>query len=103
MVTVTWTKRSLIDLEDIAEYISKDSIKYAKITIKSIIREVTVLDRNPLVGRIIPEFNDKNFRELIKGNYRIIYFYGEQKVNILTVHHSARDLKKRGILSFDNE
>lgn len=38
MVEIIWTKRSLIDLKVIAEYISKDSIKYAKITIEGIIK-----------------------------------------------------------------
>ncbi len=103
MVKIIWAKRSLIDIEDIAEYISKDSIKYAKITIEGIIKEAARLEENPLIGRIVPEINDEKFRELIKGNYRIIYQHDEQKVNILTVHHSARDLRKRGILPLDNE
>lgn len=34
MIKVVWTERSLIDLDDIAEYIAKDSPKYAKITLK---------------------------------------------------------------------
>ena len=50
MVKVIWTKRSLIDLEDIAEYISKNSIKYAKVTIEAIIMEANRLESNPLIG-----------------------------------------------------
>lgn len=103
MVKIIWAKRSLIDLEDIAEYVSKDSIKYAKITIEGIIKEAARLEDNPLIGRIVPEVNDEKFRELIKGNYRIIYQHDEQKINILTIHHSAIDLRKRGILPLDNE
>lgn len=101
MVKVIWTRRSLIDLEDIADYISKDSVKFAKITVDGLFREALRLEDNPLIGRIVPEVNNEKFRELIKGNYRIIYFYDDNKVNILTIHHSSRDLKKRGLLPIE--
>jgi len=98
MVKIIWTKRSLIDLKDIADYIATDSAKFAKITINGLIQEAIRLEKNPLIGRIVPEVNDEKYRELIKGNYRIIYNYDDNKVNILTVHHSSRDLRKRGFL-----
>ena len=98
MVKVVWTERSLIDLEDIAEFISKDSPKYSKITIEKLLAEAQKIESNPFMGRIVPETGLKNIRELIKGNYRIIYHIDKQKAEILTIHHSARDLKKRGFL-----
>ena len=97
MVKIIWTKRSLTDLEDIAEYIAKDSVKYAKLTIEKIINQTSILEKQPLIGRIVPEFNDKKIRELIIGNYRIIYEHEKSYVNILTVHHSKRDLRKRNL------
>lgn len=99
MVRIIWTRRSLTDLEDIADYIAKDSKKFAKITIEGLIKEAHRLETNPQIGRIVPEVNDEKFRELIKGNYRIIYNHDEFKVNILTVHHSSRDLRKSGLLT----
>lgn len=101
MAKIIWTNRSLTDLEDIADYIAKDSVKFAKLTIDHIIQEAVKLENNPLIGRIVPEINNKKFRELILGNYRIIYHYDDEKVNILTVHHSSRDLRKRGFLPTD--
>jgi toxin ParE1/3/4 len=101
MVKIIWSKRALMDLEDIAEYIAKDSIKYANITVTRIIQDAERLKDNPLVGRIVPEVNDEKYRELIKGNYRTIYTFDERKVSVLTVHHSSRDLKKRGFLPID--
>ncbi len=56
MVKIIWTKRSLTDLEDIAEYIAKDSVKYAKLTIEKIINQTSILEKQPLIGRIVPEF-----------------------------------------------
>ncbi|MCF6269918.1 MAG: type II toxin-antitoxin system RelE/ParE family toxin [Melioribacteraceae bacterium] len=99
MVKIVWTDRSVADLDDIAEYIAKDSIKYASLTIKKIFDQTLILENQPLIGRIVPELNDKKFRELIIGNYRVIYEYDRLSVNILTVHHSKRDLRKRNIVS----
>ena len=51
----------------------------------------------PQTGRIVPEKNEENLRELIEGNYRIIYeIISADQINILTVYHSARDLKFQG-------
>ena len=95
MVKIIWTERALSDVRDIAEFIAKDSEKYAKLTIEKIIDQVSILEKQPYIGRIVPELNDKRIRELIVGYYRIIYENKEFSINILTVHHSKRDLNKR--------
>ena len=95
MVKVVWTQRALYDLEDIADYISKDSVKYASLTLEKLIDTASIIELNPLIGRIVPETNDKNIREIIKGNYRVIYFLSnDQAANILTVFHTARLLTR---------
>lgn len=49
-------------------------------------------------GKIVPEINKENIRELIEGNYRIIYkIVQDNRIDILTIHHSARDLSRRKI------
>jgi len=91
MVKVVWTQRALYDLEDIADYISKDSVKYASLTLEKILDTASLIEVNPLLGRIVPETNDKNIREIIKGNYRVIIFSAaDHAANILTVFHTAR-------------
>lgn len=91
MVKVIWTARSLKDLEEIGDYISKDSSKYAKLTIAKLIETCKLIEHNQLIGRIVPEVKSKNIREIISGNYRIIYQTSAGKyAYILTVHHSSR-------------
>jgi mRNA-degrading endonuclease RelE of RelBE toxin-antitoxin system len=42
---------------------------------------------------MVPEKNSDAIRELIEGNYRIIYqIRSEDRIEILTVHHSAKPL-----------
>jgi toxin ParE1/3/4 len=98
MVKVVWTQRALYDLEDIGDYISKDSIKYAKLTLEKLVDSASIIAINPLSGRIVPESNDKSIREIIKGNYRVIYqIHSDNSVFILTVFHTARLLSEKDL------
>lgn len=93
MAQVNWTDQAINDLINIADFIAKDSVKYAKITIDRIRTSAKQLKTLPYSGRKIPEVNIDSVRELIFGNYRIIYFVASSnKVDILTVHHSAKRL-----------
>lgn len=99
MVQIKWTRLAVDDLKNIFDYISKDSIKYAKIQVIRIKTRTKILKTLPFSGKMVPEYNDERFRELIEGNYRIIYkIVDDSIVDILTVHHSARDLSKRKIV-----
>ena len=74
--------------------ISKDSVRYASITVNKIYNRAQDIIDNPYVGRIVPEINIKHIREVISGNYRIVYkIINEFQVDILRVYHSARLLK----------
>jgi len=51
------------------------------------------------IGKIVEELNDPKVREIIEGNYRIIYrIVSKNELHILLVHHGARDLSKRIIV-----
>ena len=98
MVQIRWTRQSIKDLLYIFEYISIDSKKYAKRRIVRIMARSQILKTNPGAGKLVPELTESDFRELIEGNYGIIYKVLNYKhVDILTVHHTARDLSRRKI------
>lgn len=89
MVEVNWTTQSLVDIENIASFIAKNSEKYAKIQVQRFFERANVLETAPLLGRIVPELNNKTIRELIIGNYRIIYrLVNKKHIDILTIHSS---------------
>ena len=93
MVKINWTSQAKNDLISIAEYIAKDSQKFAKIQIKIIRSRTNQLIKFPNSGRIVPEISDPEIREIIIGNYRLIYrTVSDQQIDILAVHHSARKL-----------
>jgi toxin ParE1/3/4 len=98
MVKINWTPVSLEDLKNIFDYISEDSNRYAQITINKIYLRVSSLKTQPHSGRIVPEFNDENIREIIDGNYRIVHeIISDYQIDILRIFHSARILKKKDI------
>ncbi len=93
MVKLIWTEVAIEDLKSIHNYISKDSKAYADRFIEKIISRVGQLEALPRSGRIVPEYNIETLRELIEGNYRIIYKIEPDSIGIVRVHHSARQLK----------
>lgn len=98
MVQINWTKLALSDLQQIHDYIARDSKKYAKLQVIRIKSQTTVLKKQSSLGRVVPEIGEKSIRELIIGNYRIIYrLVSKERVDILTIHHSARDLSSRKV------
>lgn len=98
MVYINWTLQAKSDLKNIADFIANDSIKYARIHILKIRKLTEILKTHPQIGRIVEELEKPDIRELVYRNYRIIYkIVSEDRVDILTVHHSARDLKGRKI------
>jgi addiction module RelE/StbE family toxin len=91
-VKVFWSEPSISDLKNIKDYIAKDSPYYATIFIEKIISAVEKLDAFPLVGRVVPECNDKCIREVIYQHYRIIYKINHKDIIVLTIVYGGRDL-----------
>ena len=98
MVRINWTFQAKDDLKNIAEYISKDSVRYAKFHVIRLKNRTQILKYHPFIGKILPEINSEKIRELIEGRYRIVYkIVTKRQIDILTVHHTAQDLTRRTI------
>lgn len=93
---IVWAEKALQDLREIHDYISRDSERYAEGQVKRIQDTAERTRGFPKVGRIVPEFPEERWRELLSGNYRIIYRYDEEKeeIRILAVVHGRRLLKR---------
>lgn len=93
MVQVNWTLQANEDLQNIALYISKDSKQYARMQVMRIRNRTKILHTHPHIGRKVAEYDEPNFKELIEGNYRIIYkIINDTTIDIVTIWHSARML-----------
>jgi addiction module RelE/StbE family toxin len=99
MARINWTDQSIANLTNIADFIAKDSVRYARITVSRIRNAVKLLKTYPLSGRMVPEADIEEVREIILGNYRIIYHvFSSEHIDILTVHHSARRLEVENLV-----
>jgi len=98
MVKIVWTDLSVSELKDIYDYISIDSKRYAKNQVERIKSKTLILKTMPEIGRIVPELESSEIRELIEGNYRIVYrIKTRDYIEIITVHHTSRNLYSREI------
>lgn len=95
MVCIIWTEKALEDINGIFEYISRDSEFYARNVVKEIRKKVKSIKLFPKRGRIIPEINDCNYREIFQWKYRIMYKMEDQNIYILSIFHGARDFDNK--------
>ena len=89
---IIWQLEAQEDLIQIYNYISKDSIYYADITIKNIAYSVNDLLIFPYMGRKLPQANNSIVRETPYKSYRIIYEVSKSCIYILRVVHKSRIL-----------
>ncbi|HVC09541.1 MAG TPA: type II toxin-antitoxin system RelE/ParE family toxin [Elusimicrobiota bacterium] len=90
MVEVRWTLQASQDLDSIAEFIAKDSPQYASLFVVDILQAVDRISAFPQSGRIVPELGDPIIREIIMGNYRLVYRCKARLIELLTVYHGSR-------------
>jgi toxin ParE1/3/4 len=90
MAIVKYTKPALQDLKNIHDYIANDSAVNAKRFIQAIKDHVTILNKYPEIGSQIFTNRYNNLRQLLHKSYRIIYYYENDIVTIITIHHQSR-------------
>ncbi len=95
MAKVRWTPQAADDLDAIAEFIGQDSEHYARLFVMDVLQAIERLVDLPRIGRVVPEINDSDIRELVLGSYRIIYRLHTELAEILTVHHGTQLLDPR--------
>jgi toxin ParE1/3/4 len=89
---VAWTTTAAEDLEEIAAYIAEDSPSAASRFVRRTRDAARSLVRLPERGRRVPEAEELDVRELLLGDYRLIYRVESSAISIVTIAHGARDL-----------
>jgi|CXWL01.1.fsa_nt_gi addiction module RelE/StbE family toxin len=90
---IVWSERSVADLSEIREFIAKDSEANAAAFMTRLFEAAERLEFLPDQGRRVPEATDlPNLRELLVGNYRVIYRREAERIEVILVIHGRRDL-----------
>lgn len=90
---IRWSPRAVYNLEEICNYIARDSEHYARLFAKRVISIIKGIPQFPKAGRIVPEYKDENLREKIYQNYRIVYRLKYDVVEIVAICHGAKLLE----------
>jgi toxin ParE1/3/4 len=90
---VEFAPTALFDLEDIAEYIAQDNPIAAEQLVDRLVAAADKVASHPRSGRVVPELEDPKIREVIVGEYRVIYRVEEKRLLVLTVIEGHRRLR----------
>lgn len=82
MTPVIWSPQSLHDLESIRAYIAEDSAAYAELVVRRIVAAVERIHAFPESGRMVPEREAPEIREVIVSPYRVVYRLRPQVVKL---------------------
>ena len=94
MVRIRWSAEADADLQAIHDFIARDSARYARAVCAELVEAVDQLSDFPRSGRMVPELQRDQIRELLRGSYRIAYRVADPTlVEIITVVHGARLLR----------
>ncbi len=96
---IIWSPLAIDRASEIAEYIAQDKPSAAEKWINTVFLKVEQLKSSPEIGRVVPEIRNDQFRELIYGNYRIIYRIEKKQISILTIRHGKQILPIDDILA----
>lgn len=97
MVEIDISVRALEDIDELALYWAGFSEKTARFYISKIYATFELLKTFPKLGKVSPELEYPQVREVFSGPYRIFYhIVSDKKIQIITIHHSALpfDLEK---------
>ena len=95
VLRLNWHDDANNDLNQIYNYIFKDSVQYSIKTVNDIVDLVNYLKILPYMGRKIPEYDDESKRELIYKSYRIMYKFESNRIVIHIILYLERNLSKQ--------
>ena len=89
MIEIRWTDQALGNLLDIKTFIAQDSPAYALAVVGRLYAAVSQLAEFPDSGRMVPERDLPEVRELVRPPYRIVYRRRSTAIEILLVFRSS--------------
>lgn len=92
MTQVIWSPRALFDLDAIEAYIAQDNTTAARRLVAKIVERAKRIEMFPESGGFVEEDESHRYRQVLQGNYRVIYRYEptEGAAYVVTVIHAAR-------------
>jgi len=96
-IKVLWTESALNNLEDIFEYYKyKASLRIARNLVRGLVKSTIQIQNSPNIGKKEELLANRIFeyRYLIVGNYKIIYWLEDNYIKISTVFDCRQNPEK---------
>ena len=88
------TDSAIDDLRELQLYYDEQLVpQVGKRLVTEILDRVETLTSNPDIGRIVPEFDVDNIRELIHKPFRVVYLRESKSIYVIRVWRSERILE----------
>jgi len=93
-VKICLTDYAVSDLREMQVYYEEQLVpQVGNRLAREILARIETLSDNPDIGRIVPEFNTDNIRELIHKPFRVVYLRESSSISIIRVWRSERILE----------
>ena len=89
MAQLLWTNNAHQQLDSIRTYIESNNSYFAERYINRMLRRIELLKSFPESGELQPQYRGSNVRQVVFGNYRIIFQSTTTVVRILAIQHAA--------------
>ena len=98
MVQIRWSRRVIAEIHEAREYLQPYSVAFAERFTDAIFAQGTLLEQQPLLGRVVPEAERQDIRELLFKKHRLVYqVVSTSEILILTLHPMLRPLMPESI------
>lgn len=88
---ISFAKSAIEDLESIKCYYQDQGAAHiGEEFVGAIVERIETLASHPDIGRMVPEFEDEQFRELIHPPFRVVYLRESDSIKIIRVWRSER-------------
>ena len=87
---IFWTDAALNQLEAIRDYLAQTSPKYSQRITERLVNRSEQIAAFPRSGRMVPEYEIDEVRQVIEESYRIIYLIKEDQIEVLAIIHTSR-------------
>jgi plasmid stabilization system protein ParE len=90
-IEISFADSAVGDFEEVLEYYKKAKIPHVgERLVAQIIKDIELLGQQPEMGRVVPEFEVDDIRELIRPPFRIVYRMDRNQVRIVRIWRSER-------------
>ena len=91
---ISFAQSAISDLEDILRWYDQQlAPDVGKRLVSEVIYKIERLAEHPESGRIVPEFQTHQLREIICAPFRVVYRLGQGRVRIVRVWRGERQLR----------